>query len=802
MTLRNPRLFGLNVLSYLADVEDKNRALTSLNLPPLDMEVISGSSETATRQDWISLSRLNSPIYKSLDRYLQESSTYIGVLDSKAGTDRTLFGGLIINGGLSGNAIRYRYVDGAGSGATVKIADISTSRVSSWSSSASPVLSTSPISYGARVGIITGGQLQFGTPSSPSQVRLQTTLVPEAKEFASEFPTSKITCTIGGSSVTLYAMKGIPLVLTGFFRNLDATIRLTSLINNTPASWKIVDVGNENSYTNFANAGTSIRYRSSRSKERYIKYYYNPDNISEITINSANITQLPPVKLVNALTFNFANNNLQNFPDLTFISPNLTRLFLQGNPFYLSETENERKLRSTVTNKIPTTLRELYLGGTFFGSITQNIIASRFTNLEVLNLSAQSGRSFHPDSDDSSNQLPNVSSSCEVYNVNYNDFRSFGTTNSGSDQYNIQDLPNLTNLQTYGNYYLTDGSFSIISQDINYVNIGNCGLPCPNLSNRQELQSYYQHYSRNVGSIFDSGTYKFDGCPKLSTLYFYASPLTGAMPKFTNPELSYLELRYTRLTGGSPDGNTSYVIPQNTFEQCSKLSYMLLQSGNLLTSPIHPDAFANTTNLYYLWYVSYGRTTGPIPNLSTNSRLTYLYLYYNRFTGTLPTFASNPSIYYVQVAYNQLSGNIPGFRNLSNLYYLFLYNNRFTGLSRFQNLPRLTYFYAHNNQMTGDIPDFSECPRLYYLILFNNQFTNYTSGSFSQLYRIRYLDLSNNQLTQQAVNSIISDLYDNYTTVNRSSVTINLRGNSLPSGQDILDKVDFLRSKGWSLVYE
>ena len=48
MTLRNPRLFGLNVLSYLADVEDKNRALTSLNLPPLDMEVISGSSETAT----------------------------------------------------------------------------------------------------------------------------------------------------------------------------------------------------------------------------------------------------------------------------------------------------------------------------------------------------------------------------------------------------------------------------------------------------------------------------------------------------------------------------------------------------------------------------------------------------------------------------------------------------------------------------------------------------------------------------------------------------------------------------------
>ena len=631
---------------------------------------------------------------------------------------------------------------------------------------------------------------------------MQTTLVPEAKEFASEFPTSKIACNIGGSTVTLYAMKGIPVVFTGFFRNLDATIRLTSLINNTPASWKIVDTDNENSFVNFSNAGTSIRYRSSRSKERYIKYYYNPDNVSEIIINSANISQLPIVKFVNASTLNFANNTLQLFPDFTFISPSLTKLFLQGNPFYLSEISSERKFNLAITNKIPTSLRELYLGGTFFGSITQNIIANRFTNLQVLNLNAQSGRYFHPDSDDNTCQLPNVSSSCEVYVANSNDFRAFGTTNVGSDQYNIKDLPDLTNLQIYGNYYLTDTSFSIASQDINFVNIGYCGLSCPNLSNRQELQTFYQHYSRNIGSLFDSGTFKFDSCPKLSTLYLYASPVSGPIPKFTNPELSYLELRYTSLSGGSPDGNTTYVIPENTFEQCTKLSYMLLQSGNLLTSPIHPDAFSKTTNLYYLWYVSYGRTTGSIPNLSTNSNLTYLYLYYNNFTGTMPNFASNPRIYYVQVAYNSLSGNIPGFRNLSSLYYLFLYNNRFTGLSKFQNLPSLTYFYAHNNQMTGDIPDFSECPRLYYLILFNNQFTNYTSGSFSKLYRLRYADLSNNQLTQQAVNSMIEDLYVNYDTVKRSSVTINLRGNSLPSGQDILDKIDFLRSKGWTIVYE
>jgi hypothetical protein len=52
MALKNPKLFGLNVESNYADVENKNQALTALNLPPLDLEVIRGSSNAgATRND-------------------------------------------------------------------------------------------------------------------------------------------------------------------------------------------------------------------------------------------------------------------------------------------------------------------------------------------------------------------------------------------------------------------------------------------------------------------------------------------------------------------------------------------------------------------------------------------------------------------------------------------------------------------------------------------------------------------------------------------------------------------------------
>ena len=271
MALKNPKIFGLNVLSFFSDVENKNQALTALNLPPLDLEVIRGTSNAgATRNDFVSFSRLSQPIYKILDRYQSDSGTYLDILSGKAGTDSTLFGNLNINGGLSGNAIRFRYVDGTGPSAVIKIADISTSRVSAWSSSASPVIDTSPISYGARVGIITGGSLQFGTQSpSVSGPRLQTSITPQAKEFASEFPTHKINCTIGGQTVSLYAMKGIPLVFTGFFRNLDANITLTSLISGTPASWKIVNTSNANDFTSYANQGgtsSTINYRSSISR--------------------------------------------------------------------------------------------------------------------------------------------------------------------------------------------------------------------------------------------------------------------------------------------------------------------------------------------------------------------------------------------------------------------------------------------------------------------------------------------------------------------------------------------------------
>jgi len=822
MSISNPKLFGLNVLSFLADVENKNLALKSLDLNVFDLDIIRGSSNAgATRRDWVSFSRLNQPIHKALTRFQNESGQYNRVLNDRAGVDNILFGNLTINGALSGNAIRYRYIKGLGTNTrTIGIADISTSRVSSWSSSASPVIATSPISYGARVGIKAGSALQFGTPASPSQTRLKTSITPTAKEFDSEFPTSEITTTITDASgstqtVKLYAMKGIPLIFRGFFRNLDANIRLTGLINGTPPSWKVVETGNANNYVNFANQGgqqSSISFRSSRSRERNVQFYYNPDNISQITIQSSGIDTLPVTKLSSLTYLNLRYNNLKNFPDFTVIAPNLQSLLLSRNPFYLSETPSERTLNSSIINKIPAQLTQLHLPGTFNGSIEPNLF-SKFTNITDFQLGRGGGARFYPDGVNSGTPLPNIHDTCTTYTAYNNDFRSIA--NSSGDNKNIKELTNLSYLHLSGNYYLEDASFSIASNVINYINLAATNLPIPNLAGKTQLQTAYCHYMRSNGGLFSGNTYKFNNCSALETLYLYSTNLGGRFPRFTNTSLSYLEMRYTNVVGGykRSDGQeiVDHVIHEDTFRDCVNLQTFYVDSGNLLTASIAQNAFTFTPALQNLLYRSRGRTTGAIPNLNVCSNLRYLNLYNNAFSSGTPNLQSSLNINYVNLSYNKLSGQIPAYRNLSNLNQLYLHNNKYTGLSEFTNLPNLRYFYCHNQftdgapGISGQIPDFSSCPRMYYLIMYNNSFTSYDTGSFASLYQLKYLDISNNNLSAQALEQIIDDLYSNYSTTPRGGVTVNIK-NAMISGATLpetaLETIVILRSVGWTVILQ
>ena len=886
MSLTNPKIFGLNIKTELADVKNKNAALQNLGINPLDLEIIKGSSnEGMARYDWFSFSRLETPIYKTLTRFQGEGSIFNSLLTNRAGTDQTLFGNLDINGSLSGSAIRYRFLDGITNNPG-KLADISTSRVSAWSSSDPRAnnqnLATQKkarISYGARVSIVSGGQLQFGAQSTATQAlgndtsntlpqsgfvgpfgqpRLQTSLVPEVKEFDSEVPTSKIKCNINGQNVFLYAMKGIPLVFKGFFRNLNAKVNINYTAGGSiPASWKIVETSNENRYTNFKNKGTgesSIAFRSPVSRERFIKFYYNPKYINQVQIQSANIRELPSARLENCISLDFAYNQLKLFPNISFIAPKINSLSLMRNPFYLSDNEFERKFNNLIMDKLKTpsnTLQTLNMEGTFYNSIERHLIPVNLPNLTSLNFSRGGGAYFHPDDrgNDTSDAnyiasnrgdesyCPDVPASVVSYRIRSNDFRSVDLNETGNvsvdvvntsasdgslskvsrtlsnGSYSFKKAPNLTELDVGGNYYLNDaqssGNFDLESKNtLVSVNYDITALAIANMQNSTSLKTYSQVYNRGgtTNPLVSGTAYRFENCSSLERLTFYATNL-GAInfpSSFSNTNLSTLDLRYTSIKGGAP-GDETEVIKEGTFFSCPNIRNIYIDSGNLLAQEINVNAFKQNPKLYYLWLRSYGRVNGSLPDFSANSELRYLFLERNNFSGSLPNFGNNGSIYYVNVHSNSFTNFIPAFTNLSNLRYLYLQNNNFTGIGEPNNLSNLYYYYAHNNQLQGEIPDFTTCTNLRYLTLYNNQLTAYKVGSFKFLYRIRYFDLSNNNLNQTAQDNILLDLYDNWNAIKRGGVTVNLRGNKNSVGinetpsDEVKEKALILVQNGWNI---
>ena len=884
MSLQNPKLFGYELDAALLDVADKPLALRRLNLPPFDLEVIRGSANAGMiSNDWRSFSRLSVPLVKTLDRFERETGRYMNLMDQRAGTNIILSGNLNVNGSISGKAIRYNYVKFPETGSTanseVKIADISTSRVSAWSSSdaraTNPDLTiqeNASISYGAQVGIATAsGELVFGAQGSAKTVdgityndslgpRLQTTLVPENKEFQSESPTHKIKVKLGTTDVWLYAMKGIPYTLKGTFKSFEAIVKLTALKGGVPASWKVVETGNANKYVNFANKQSGleskINFSSPSVRERFIQFYYDPDYIETLTITSAFIEEIPEIRLANALSFNLASNKITILPDFNFLTPILTTLIISSNELHKTEIQGEKFFNPAVVAKLPSTIVNLTMGNTFNGSIrgqttgggdgsgaggngdysetggtytAKDLIVRRFPDLASLNLNGGT-RKFHKDNVDDA-YIPNIPDTCTDYTIANNQLRDIGTTraDNGSNtshfpngSFNIKEAPNLETLDVQNNHDLTDNSFQIGSSVIKTVNMHNTNLRLPDMKAKLFLTDFNATWCRNAYSLFatqsTSGAgapdfdanlknvmsgYKFDGCNELTTLNLsHADLKNDRMPVFTNLKLTTLNLYETGIKGGAPGGNEDKVIPENTFANCPSLTDINITSDNLLSSEIAQYAFINCTELSSLCYNSKGSTSGNLPDFTANGQLRSLKLGGNNFKGGMPSFSGSPLINYVNLSDNILSGNIPGLQNLTNLRDLYLYNNNFTTLGTFSNLGALYRFEAHNNNLGGVIPDFSGCANLYYLILFNNNFDSYTSGSFAELRRVKYIDLANNNLGQQAIGAIVDDMYSNYQNYGAGrKVTINLRGNGTPS-PETQEIILILREARWTVTFD
>ena len=100
-------------------------------------------------------------------------------------------------------------------------------------------------------------------------------------------------------------------------------------------------------------------------------------------------------------------------------------------------------------------------------------------------------------------------------------------------------------------------------------------------------------------------------------------------------------------------------------------------------------------------------------------------------------------------------------------------------------LASLTTYQAHNNVLVNDVPNFSGCTNMRSLTLNNNKFTGYSVGAFISIYKINYIDLSFNFLSSTSLDNILVDLLDNWKSIKRGGVTINLKNQTSESNKSI-----------------
>ena len=391
MAIRNPVLFGLNVNNNFTDVLSRNECLENLGLNSSDLEVIRGISGTSlTKIDLQNVSGLNVNLTRYLSRLKSDTSLYAGVIEKVGGYQSVLQGNFEANGAISGGAIKFKYIsNNSGSGLTeddIKFGDISTSRVSSWSSaSTDPNATDQAISYGGSVQV--KGTVKIGQKNNPvyQPDSLESIInvldIPEPIRFPTEVPTDVLEIKINDQTRYVYAMRGIPIVFLTAFKRLKVEMGIIPISGGNP-TYTILDTdpdGVEIQTTPSLISGTTsiLVFNSSSFKERELKIYFPPNNIEILSIPSLNIVELPPIKFLNLTNINLSKNNIQTIPDfnkLNYIfdgsSPptaTLSIINLRQNPLSLSDIDEYSRWGTYAVKRLPKTLTSLDINGTYTG---------------------------------------------------------------------------------------------------------------------------------------------------------------------------------------------------------------------------------------------------------------------------------------------------------------------------------------------------------------------------------------------------------------------------------------------------
>lgn len=625
---------GLNVGNYLSDVDNQTQALRNLGINRLDLDHIRGvQAEGLTTEMFHNLSDLD------IDQEKQNFANYMSSLSiisslNKIGTVNQLTDfNLRLNHQLRAGAIKYNYTDYSGGGApTIKSADISTSRVSSWSQVLDgPVINDEPtlgpIFYGADT-IIKGA-------NSESIIELENiefTGELTEKRFEAEVPTHRVTVNVNGTNRDFFTMRNIPFRFEGAFNKAKIRmkttrndvngvagtfVRPTILFINT--SVPEGSLGREIPITAGSSTGTfSYNPGTPATADVYIDIYNDPNKVLELdfwsqadyrTQKTLRINEFPNVEMRQLQLIDISNQDFGELPNFFKISGgelsshtsgNLKKIYANANPLSRTGVSANQQLNDYV----PSSVTHLQIQATFSDSVPIDIRQLKASGTGLPEPSSLTYLDFdgHYHELDITRRMITGSANNVTPYVNGDNIRSYYCQRHGFDFLNYEvthntsdgQPNNLSVLHLYGNNLRGQTSANgaqvantvQVPDTITYLHLGTNRTKVVNVSNKEQLGTYVHYY--NYGSANPSGGINgyFQGCTSLTKLDFRVSHVSAPISTLFRglPNLEYIDFYDTRLTGRMTPG---------TFTGTPKLDWARFTNCNFSSDPGANNFFGN-----------------------------------------------------------------------------------------------------------------------------------------------------------------------------------------------------------------
>lgn len=831
---------GLNVNRLFADVANPREALDNLGLNIEDVQLLNGEGSESgdalidipiDREELITVSGLDLDQKKELYSLTRAVSRLNRTVTDISDINNSLSFNIRLNDQVRAGSIKYNFYDYADN--TIKGADISTSRVSSWSGGIDDIF------YGGEVEVVPN--TSTGNTSNITFDTLGLTGQPEPLKFdgpdSPEVPTHLITLNVGGVNRDFYAIKGIPLTWTGFFQSANESnphINFSDVtgssgqggngfygvVNQTGSALQRWVITNTESGQEFISTpgSDSFFFSDSQTKERRIDFYYNPDNIEKLGLAGLNISGLPNTTMPNLDYYNLRLNDLSEMPDFASFTPDLRVLLLSGNNMSRARDANGDQIpaNTQLNDTLPVSLRRLEINGCFSDN-TPIDISTTCPDLREFSMdSYYLSYSWRRMTDEGT--TPEVADTIQSYSVRHQRYTRLARSVAESPNLRVFNIDNnnIVGQQSANTSSTTPENIVLVSNVLERIDSRSNSHNLIGVSGKNSIVRYVHQRSRNLTgntSVNDINTI-FGSNQNLDAISLYATDafgtINGAFRNKGFDSIRHIDVRWTRMDGFLED---------DSFDGCDTLYNLYISGGRYNTDDFFSasggtnggtgNVFSNLTQLRRLFVYGNNNMGGELPNFASNNLLFVIYINNTSFSGNIPLFSNNTSLRTLIARSSNFTGPVPSFSG-SQFRNIQINNNNLSGIfsDTLLSCPNLHTLRVENNNLSGAFANFANCGRIRTLRAQNNDITTYNVGSLSTNTDLATLDLSGNKMTPSAITNLITDLNDNYAAKPRSGVSINIALNN-PGGGNVTTSdlspetnkiISNLTNFGWTII--